>query len=210
MFGIEHLGLFLVATLALNLTPGPDMLYVASRASAQGTAAGLVSSLGIGAGCLVHALAAAFGLSALLMVSALAFGVVKWVGVVYLIWLGLQLIRASGREQGSQAQDAAGLRQVFWQGLVVNVLNPKVALFFLAFLPQFVQPSAPDFVQTVLLLGLLFNLCGTLVNALVAVLCGHLGERLASRPHWRRWQQAGAGTVIMAMGIGLAFSERRA
>ncbi len=209
MLGLEHLGLFLAATLALNLTPGPDMLYIASRSSAQGTSAGLVSSLGIGAGCLLHAVAAAFGLSALLMMSALAFSLVKWAGVLYLIWLGIQMIRSAAREQNNQALAPASLRQIFLQGVLVNVFNPKVALFFLAFLPQFAHAGSPHFVWQVLTLGLLFNLCGTLVNAGVAVLCGHFGNRLGSRPSWRRWQQSGAGAVIMAMGVGLAFTERR-
>jgi threonine/homoserine/homoserine lactone efflux protein len=209
MLGIEHFGLFLAATLALNLTPGPDMLYIASRASAQGTPAGLVSSLGIGAGCLVHALAAAFGLSALLMMSALAFSLVKWAGVLYLIWLGVQLIRAGWREAQHQTLVPARLPQVFWQGVLVNVFNPKVALFFLAFLPQFAQPDSQHFVWQMLMLGVIFSLCGTLVNAAVAALCGHFGARLGDRPSWRRWQQSGAGVLIMAMGIGLALTERR-
>lgn len=209
MPAIEHFAFFLAATLALNLTPGPDMLYIASRSSAQGTTAGLVSSLGIGAGCLVHIFAAAFGLSALLMMSALAFSVVKWVGALYLIWLGIQLIRSGWRSDPRVGLEPAGLWQIFWQGALVNVFNPKVALFFLAFLPQFAHPASPAFIWEILLLGLLFNLCGTLINAGVAVLCGHFGSRLGNRPHWRRWQQTGAGAVIMAMGIGLAFSERR-
>lgn len=209
MLGLEHLPVFFAATLALNLTPGPDMLYVASRSSAQGTAAGLVSSLGIGAGCLVHALAAAFGLSALLMVSALAFSVVKWAGVVYLVWLGVQMIRSAQRDQASTALPPASLTQVFFQGLLVNVFNPKVALFFLAFLPQFAQPSSADFVWQVLVLGLLFNVCGTAINARVALLSGHFGSRLGANPKWRRWQQTGAGAVIVAMGVGLAFTQRR-
>lgn len=210
MFGIEHFALFLTATLALNLTPGPDMIYIASRSSAQGTTAGLVSSLGIGAGCLVHVLAAAFGLSALLMMSAVAFSVVKWVGVVYLIWLGLQLIRSGWRAQERVNLPPAGLRQVFVQGVLVNVFNPKVALFFIAFLPQFAHPASEAFVWEVLFLGLIFSLCGTSVNAGVAVLSGHFGGRLGHNPKWRRWQQSLSGSVIMAMGIGLAFSERKA
>ncbi|WPC03733.1 LysE family translocator [Pseudomonas benzenivorans] len=209
MLGIEHFGLFLVATLALNLTPGPDMLYIASRASAQGTSAGLVSGLGIGVGCLVHALAAAFGLSALLLMSALAFSLVKWAGVLYLIWLGVQLVRAAWRESPGQALAPASLSRVFCQGVLVNLFNPKVALFFLAFLPQFARPDSPNFVWQMLLLGLFFSLCGTLVNAGVALLCGHFGSRLGNRPAWRRWQQSGAGVLIMAMGIGLALTERR-
>ncbi|UTW08499.1 LysE family translocator [Pseudomonas benzenivorans] len=209
MLGIEHFGLFLAATLALNLTPGPDMLYIASRASAQGAPAGLVSSLGIGVGCLVHALAAAFGLSALLMMSALAFTLVKWAGVLYLVWLGVQLIRAGWREAKSQALVPARLPQVLWQGVLVNVFNPKVALFFLAFLPQFASPESPSFVWQMLLLGVIFSLSGTLVNAAVAALCGHFGSRLGDRPAWRRWQQSAAGVLIMAMGIGLALTERR-
>lgn len=209
MFGIEHFALFLAATLALNLTPGPDMLYIASRSSAQGTIAGLVSSLGIGTGCLVHIVAAAFGLSALLMMSAVAFGVVKWVGVIYLIWLGIQLIRSGWRVEQQTSLQKAGLRQIFLQGVLVNVFNPKVALFFIAFLPQFAHPASPSFIWEVLFLGLLFTFCGTLINACVAVLGGHFGNRVGQNPAWRRWQQSVAGAVIMAMGVGLGLSERK-
>lgn len=209
MFGIEHFALFLAATLALNLTPGPDMLYIASRSSAQGATAGLVSSLGIGAGCLVHIFAAAFGLSALLMMSAVAFSVVKWVGVVYLVWLGIQLIRSGWRVEQQASLQEAGLRQIFLQGVLVNVFNPKVALFFIAFLPQFAHPASPAFIWEILFLGLLFTFCGTLINAGVTVLGGHFGSRVGQNPAWRRWQQSVAGAVIMAMGVGLAFSERK-
>ncbi|TBU74733.1 LysE family translocator [Phytopseudomonas daroniae] len=209
MFGIEHFALFLAATLALKLTPGPDMLYIASRSSAQGTTAGLVSSLGIGAGCLVHIVAAAFGLSALLMMSAVAFSVVKWVGVVYLIWLGIQLIRSGWRIEQRTSLQEAGLRQIFLQGVLVNVFNPKVALFFIAFLPQFAHPASPAFIWEILFLGLLFTFCGTLINAGVAVLGGYFGNRVGQNPTWRRWQQSVAGAVIMAMGVGLALSERK-
>lgn len=209
MPSLESLSLFFIATLALNLTPGPDMLYVASRSAAQGTAAGLMSTFGIGAGCVVHMLAAAFGLSALLMVSSVAFGVLKWLGALYLVWLGVQLIRGAWREQKRTELEPARLSRVFLQGMLVNVFNPKVALFFLAFLPQFVPAGSPNFVLQILCLGLLFNLGGCLVNAVVSVVAGRVGNRVGSNPGWRRWQQTASGGLIVAMGVGLAVSSRR-
>lgn len=209
MPSLESLSLFFIATLALNLTPGPDMLYVASRSAAQGTAAGLMSTLGIGAGCVVHMLAAAFGLSALLMMSSVAFGVLKWLGALYLVWLGIQLIRGAWREQKRTELEPARLSRVFLQGMMVNVFNPKVALFFLAFLPQFVPAGSPSFVLQILSLGLLFNLGGCLVNAVVSVVAGRVGNRVGANPVWRRWQQTASGGLIVAMGVGLAVSGRR-
>ncbi|WP_447751475.1 LysE family translocator [Pseudomonas nicosulfuronedens] len=209
MPSLESLSLFFIATLALNLTPGPDMLYVASRSAAQGAAAGLMSTLGIGAGCVVHMLAAAFGLSALLMMSSVAFGVLKWLGAIYLVWLGVQLIRGAWREQKRTELEPARLSRVFLQGMMVNVFNPKVALFFLAFLPQFVPAGSPNFVLQILCLGLLFNLGGCLVNAVVSLVAGRVGNRVGSNLAWRRWQQTASGGLIVAMGVGLAVSSRR-
>lgn len=209
MPSLESLSLFFVATLALNLTPGPDMLYVASRSAAQGSAAGLMSTLGIAAGCVVHMFAAAFGLSALLMMSSVAFGVLKWLGALYLVWLGVQLIRGAWREREHSELEPARLSRVFLQGMMVNVFNPKVALFFLAFLPQFVPAGGPNFVGQVLCLGLLFNLGGCLVNTVVSLVAGRLGNRVGGNPMWRRWQQTASGGLIVAMGVGLAFGSRR-
>src|SRR5262245_35646575 len=132
-----NLIVFMTATLALNLTPGPDMLYVIARSVGQGQKAGVVSALGIGAGCLAHTFAAALGLSALLMSSAVAYDVVKYAGAVYLIYLGVRALMSKSRFERQSELKPARLSDIFYQGVVTNVLNPKVALFFLAFLPQF-------------------------------------------------------------------------
>src|SRR5215217_3065628 len=148
-------GLFVVAALALLLVPGPAVLYVVARSVDQGRPAGLASVLGVGIGSLVHIAFAAVGLSALLASSAAAFGVVKWLGAAYLIWLGLQRLLTRG-EDAPAAVAPDHLSRIFLQGVVVNVLNPKTALFFLAFLPQFVDPSRGSVAAQVAVLGCVF------------------------------------------------------
>ena len=133
--------LFMTAALALNVTPGPDMLYVVARSVGEGRAAGVISSLGIAAGTLVHTLAVALGLAGLLRAVPIAFEIVKWMGAAYLVWLGVRALRARGHSTGHTRVAPASMAAVFRQGMLTNVLNPKVALFFLAFLPQFVDPE---------------------------------------------------------------------
>src|SRR5215217_5961460 len=149
------------ASLALNVTPGPDMLYVIARSTGEGRTAGVVSALGIGAGTLVHVAALALGLSALLTAVPLAYDVVRWAGAAYLTWLGVRAIRDARRGTTAREVPPAPLSVVFRQGVVTNVLNPKVALFFLAFLPQFVDPARGNPALQVVALGLLFDTTGT-------------------------------------------------
>jgi len=145
MFGTTDLALFVVSALLLNITPGPDTLYILGRTASQGWRCGTLAAFGIAAGLLVHTLAAAVGLSALLAASAAAFTLLKWAGAAYLVYIGVSLFFASPANRSPRPElHAAGLRAVFLQGFLTNVLNPKVALFFLAFLPQFVDPSAPN------------------------------------------------------------------
>ena len=147
MLGVHHLALFVLSGLLLNVTPGPDTLYILGRSSTQGLKAGIFAALGIGAGALVHVAAAALGLSGLLAASATAFAVVKAVGALYLVYVGVGLLRSAAAPVSSSVMPAlprAALRKVFLQGFLTNVLNPKVALFFLAFLPQFVATDAPS------------------------------------------------------------------
>jgi threonine/homoserine/homoserine lactone efflux protein len=168
---------FLAAALALNVSPGPDMLYVISRSLEQGRKAGVVSALGIGAGTLVHTMVAAVGLSALLLSVPIAFNLIRYAGALYLAYLGLRLLFAKrGKEQRIQPRRSNNfrLRDVFRQGLTTNVLNPKVALFFSAFLPQFVDHSTGSIVMQFILLGLLFDASGTSVNIIVASIAGVL------------------------------------
>ena len=208
--GIHDLGLFIVSGLVLNITPGADTLYIVARSTAQGRRAGLVAALGIGAGCVVHTLAAAVGLSAILAASAGAFAVVKWIGAAYLVWLGVGLLRGSAPKAASDARSPlpASLSKVFAQGLLTNVLNPKVALFFLAFLPQFIDAAAPNKALAFVALGMIFNVNGTLWNLLVAWLGAGVGRRLAVRGEATRWFGRAVGGLFVYLGIRLALAER--
>ena len=201
--------LFMTAALALNVTPGPDMLYVIARSAGEGRTAGIISSLGIAAGCLVHTLAVALGLAGLLRAVPVAFEIVKWMGAAYLVWLGVRALRMHGVAAGPSATAAASNAAIFRQGMLTNVLNPKVALFFLAFLPQFVDPERGPIALQVVSLGLLFNVSGTLVNILVAVLASGAGawsrRRFGESPLMRRV----TGVLFIGLGVRLALLERR-
>ncbi len=204
----SQLLLFMAAGLMLNLTPGPDMLYVATRSMHQGQKAGVVSALGIGAGSIVHCLAAAFGLSAVLMYSATAFMVIKFAGAAYLIYLGIRTI-LSKQTLGVPNVETASLRKMFWQGVITNILNPKIALFFLAFLPQFVNVDKGNTALQILFLGTLFNISGTTVNTLVGLFAGYAGTRLMRSPKGMTIQRWVTGSVFLALGARLAFAERK-
>jgi threonine/homoserine/homoserine lactone efflux protein len=196
-------GLFVAAALALLLVPGPAVIYVVTRSVDQGRPAGLASVLGVGIGSLVHIAFAAVGLSALLASSAAAFGVVKWLGAAYLIWLGLQRLLTRG-EDAPAAVEPDHLSRIFLQGVVVNVLNPKTALFFLAFLPQFVDPSrGPVWIQ-VSVLGLTLASLGLLTDGLYALLGGTAADWLRQRSEsvsLRRMRRYVPGGVYIALGV---------
>jgi threonine/homoserine/homoserine lactone efflux protein len=207
--GVHDLPLFVAAGLLLNITPGADMLYVAGHAASGGRRAGLLAALGIGAGCLFHVVLATIGLSALLASSELAFNLVKWAGAAYLVWMGVGMLRARPGPVGEAV--APDVRRVFWRGVLTNALNPKVALFFLAFLPQFIAPQAEHQALGFALLGLVFALNGTLVTLAFAWLAGTARERLASRAQGSRlglWLQRAAGAMFIGLGLRLAVSSR--
>lgn len=169
MLGIQHYDAFLLACIALNLTPGLDTFYILARSGREGHAVGLGAALGINAGCVVHTLAAVLGLSAILMTSATAFTVLKYLGAAYLVWVGLRMLLGGQATHGPATTRGHGFAAAFRQGLLTNVLNPKVALFYLAFLPQFVVLQAPRAQLGLLVLGLSFigtGLCWSLVLAL--------------------------------------------
>jgi len=211
MLGVHELPLFIAAGLLLNLTPGPDMLFVAGSAAARGRRAGVLAALGVGAGCLVHVVLAAVGLSALMAASALAFGIVKWVGAAYLVWCGIAMLRKRGSDQPAEDTPPPAGRSPFWQGALTNALNPKVALFFLAFLPQFIDPAAEQRALGFVVLGLVFDVGGTVVNVAVALLASGLRERFAQRSGARRlgaWLQRTVGALFIGLGLRLALSER--
>jgi threonine/homoserine/homoserine lactone efflux protein len=179
MFGTTDIALFIVSGLLLNITPGPDTLYILGRTASHGWRGGAVAALGIGAGLFVHTFAAIVGLSALLFASATAFTTLKWIGAGYLVYVGVSLLLARPAiHQPAPTLRVAGLRKVFLQGFLTNVLNPKVVLFFLAFLPQFVDPNAPNKALAFLFLGFVFNFNGTLWNLFVAWSAARAANRL--------------------------------
>jgi threonine/homoserine/homoserine lactone efflux protein len=198
---------FLIAAFALNLAPGPDMLYVIGRSVGQGCKAGIVSSLGVFVGCWVHILAAAFGIAALLRSSPVAFNAVRYAGAAYLIYLGVKML-AQKTDLYSQQLKATSLKSIFRQGVITNVLNPKVAIFFLAFLPQFVDARRGNVVLQILLLGLIFNVGGTLVNLAVAYAGGTLGELLRRNQSIARLQRRFTGLIFVGLGLRLAWQRR--
>lgn len=203
---------FLGAALALTLAPGPDMLYVLSRTLAHGRRVGFASSLGVCSGALVHVVAAAFGLSALLATSATAFSLVKWIGAAVLLWFGLQALRAPGAltdlRAGAATVPAVSSGQAFRQGVLVDLFNPKVALFFMAFLPQFVRPEHGAVTWQLLGLGALVIALGILVDFGVVLLGARLASVLRRRQGLGRWLERGFAGVLIGLGVRLALSER--
>jgi threonine/homoserine/homoserine lactone efflux protein len=200
---------FVAAGLALNLTPGPDMTYVAARGAAGGRRAGVVSALGIGAGCLVHTAFVALGLAAVLAASAAAYQAIRWAGAAYLLYIAWRIWRQGNAPLRLEAPVSAGAWRVFAQGAVINVLNPKVALFFLAFLPQFVDPAADDVALRLVVLGAIFNLTGTAVNLAVGVMAGEAGRLFARRRAWWRWQNRAVALVLAALAARLVLTPTR-
>ncbi|HEY4876542.1 MAG TPA: LysE family translocator [Puia sp.] len=206
----ENFWLFAVTALLLNLTPGNDMLFVIARSSSQGSKAGIVSSLGIMSGCMVHMIAAVAGLSAIIAKSAVAFTVIKYVGAVYLIYLGAKSFL--DKEKNIQVNNSiikTSYKKIFWQGVLTNVLNPKVALFFLAFLPQFINTKTGNATAQILFLGVWFNVGGTLVNIIVALLFGKIGKLLSKSGRFVQWQKRITGSILIALGIKVALSSRK-
>lgn len=201
-------GLFLAASLALALTPGPDMIYVISRALAQGPRAGLVSAAGLTLGLAAHTLLAAFGVSVLLRTSETAFLVLKVVGALYLIWIGIQLWRATPSFDVRAATDRAGTVKLFLQGSLSALLNPKLALFFLAFLPQFVPASSITPTLDVIALGLAFSVVGITVQAAAGLTAGLLSQRLLRSQRVLRGVFRTSGLVMMALGVRLLITSR--
>ena len=198
--------LFLLAAMILFIVPGPVVLYVVTRSVTQGTRAGLVSVAGVHVGSLVHIAAAVVGLSALIATSATAFGVIKWAGAAYLVYLGIRAFSAADTEFAPGSAEPRSLHRVFWQGTLVNILNPKTAVFFVAFVPQFVVPGQGSTTTQLLVLGTLFVVAGMLSDGIYAVVGGTVGERLARRPVLRRAQRHLAGIIYLGLGVAAAFT----
>jgi RhtB (resistance to homoserine/threonine) family protein len=207
MFGIHDFGVFIAACIVLNITPGPDTFYILGRSMAQGRAAGMASVLGIAAGTVVHTLAAALGVSALLAASASAFMVIKFAGAAYLVYLGIRMIltRASAVPIPTSFS-SSGFAAIFRQGFLTNLLNPKVALFFLAFVPQFIAPGADNKGLYFVLLGVLFNLNSIPVIVGWAAFAGWMARRSAVQKGMH-WLDRAAGVLFIGFGLKLAFTD---
>jgi threonine/homoserine/homoserine lactone efflux protein len=199
--------LFLTATLALNLAPGPDVLYVLANSARHGVRGGVFATLGITAGILFHTGIAAFGIAALLLAHRWAFDAVRIAGALYLIWLGIGAWRSSGTTDLPGAT-ASRPGEIFRKGLITNVLNPKVALFFMAFLPQFADPARGSVTAQVLIFGALFIVSGTIVNLLYAWAGGAVSAALRRDPRWQRRLNRVCGGILVLLGGRLLLSPR--
>ncbi|OQW60604.1 MAG: lysine transporter LysE [Proteobacteria bacterium SG_bin9] len=210
MFGIQDLALFMVAGWILIITPGPDTAYIIGRGVQLGWRGGFAAALGIGSGCLVHVFGAALGLSAIIATSSMAFTVVKLAGAAYLIYVGVKMLLSRGSTLNVETTDkVVTLREVFWQGALTNILNPKVALFFLAFLPQFVAADAASKPLAFLTLGLIFVVNGTLYCLGVAAFAAKVGGLLKRSQNALKWIDRALGGLFVALGVRLAFAEAR-
>jgi threonine/homoserine/homoserine lactone efflux protein len=227
MFGTQNLTLFIISGLLLNIAPGPDSLLIMTRSATQGWRAGSAAALGIGTGTLVHVLAAALGLSAVLATSAAAFTVIKLLGAAYLLWVGAgmllsrekkQAAKPAGGEAAGSANDALPAapvvarlpwRKIFVQGFFTNVLNPKVALFFLAFVPQFIAPDAEHKALAFVFLGCIFDANGMLWCHFLAVVTAGASRRMQLSQTLARWLNRAIGAVFVSLGIKLALSSQR-
>ncbi len=214
MLGIHDLWLFVVSGLVLNVTPGPDTAYIVGRSAQLGWRGGAAAAIGISSGCLVHVFACAAGLSALLAASATAFAVVKWAGAAYLCFIGIRMLlsRKAAHPQRNEMATKGGaipLRRVFWQGALTNVLNPKVALFFLAFLPQFVAANAAPKGLAFLALGAIFIFNGTLWCLVVAACAARTADRVRGSSGARAWINRALGGMFVVLGARIALLQAR-
>jgi len=208
VWGIEHYWIFILSSILLNITPGSDTIYILSRSIFQGKKAGIMSVYGIVSGSLVHTLLAGLGLSLILMQSALAFNIVKWIGAAYLIWLGVRSIMARHEDNPSmQAVESQSNRKVYLQGMMTNVLNPKVALFYLAFIPQFVSPEQTYGAIPFILLGLTFSTTGILWCMLLVLFSSKMAQRLQSS-RISTYMSKITGSIFILLGLNLLRTSR--
>jgi threonine/homoserine/homoserine lactone efflux protein len=211
LLGINELWLFILAGLLLNVTPGPDTAYIIGRSIQLGWRGGAAAAIGICCGCLVHVFGAAIGLSALLMTSAAAFAVLKLAGAAYLLFTGLQMLlsRAAPLAEAAAQEGTVSLRRVFWQGALTNALNPKVALFFLAFLPQFVAADSPHKTAAFLALGMVFIFNGTLWCLGIAAFASKAASRIRQSGNVMLWVSRVLGGMFVYLGFRVAMLQAR-
>lgn len=213
MMTVDNLGLFIASGVLLNLSPGPDVLYIVSQSLRSGVKAGLAAVMGITAGCCVHMAAAAFGVGLLLATSTLAFNALKWVGAAYLVYMGVQLLWSRATDPAHEALqppvqvEVVDLKKIFFKGFVTNLLNPKVALFFLAFVPQFIPVHAAEPTLTFILLGCLFNLNGLLVGIAWAWAAAGLAQRASRVQKSLQKLDRIAGLMFVGFGVKLALAD---
>lgn len=216
-YTLAHWGTFLIAAVLLNLSPGPDIAFILAQTVKNGRRTGFYAMFGIWTGAFLHVLLATVGLSAILATSATAFTVVKWVGAAYLFWLGIQAIRSSGGSFIADTSDTGNStgdnrktndKQVFRQGMLIAALNPKVAIFFLAFLPQFVVEGAGSASAQLFLHGSLIIVVAAFIEPPLVILGDRLTHRLSDNPRIALWLDRGLGSLFIALGIRLALSER--
>ena len=200
--------LFIGVSWALIISPGPDMIYVITRGMAHGRKAGMLSAIGVVCGILVHTIAAAFGLTLILQSSALAFLVVKFVGAAYLVYLGIKAWREKSSIALQSSTSIADSNTLFWQGVLSNVLNPKIAIFFLAFLPQFVDKGSSHVTWQMVILGITFACFGLIFLLVIGYSSGTIGKWLTHKPQRAQFFQRLAGGILIGLGIRLAFTEK--
>lgn len=214
MLGIENLWLFVISGIILNILPGPDSLYIISRSASQGFRAGSAAALGIGAGTLVHILAAAFGISAILATSAAAYTVVKLLGCVYLLYLGITMILGKSVKPADGGVELPVIRKhdrlcrIFYKGFLTNVLNPKVALFFIAFVPQFIAIDAPNIALAFIVLGLIFNCSSMIWCHILAWFSATISSQFIDNKVVMKWASRTAGGLFAYFAIRLALSQQ--
>jgi threonine/homoserine/homoserine lactone efflux protein len=209
MFGIHDLTLFVISGLLLNIMPGPDSLLIMTRSATQGWRAGAAAAAGIGTGTMVHVLFAALGLSAILATSATAFTIVKYIGAAYILYMAWGLLRAKPSAPVALGEvPALPYAKIFAQGFLTNVLNPKVALFFLAFVPQFIDPAAPDKALAFVILGAVFNINGMLWCLFLAVFTAKASARVKLSPRAAATLSRVTGGLFVWLGVKLALSKQ--
>lgn len=209
MFGIHDLSLFIISGLLLNMAPGPDSLLIVSRSAAQGWRSGSAAALGIGSGTLVHVFAAALGLSAILATSVMAFTIVKYIGAAYLLYMGCKLLFSKASPPTlSHSMQALTYRKVFLQGFFSNLLNPKIAIFFLAFVPQFISNDSSSKALAFILLGCIFNANGMLWCHFLAISSAKISQRIRISSVFSCWIDRIIGAIFISFGIKLALFSR--
>ena len=208
-YSLAHWATFLTAAVLLNISPGPDIAFILGQTAKKGVKAGFMAMFGIWTGAFIHVVLAALGLSAVLATSAIAFATVKWIGAAYLIWLGIQAWRSKGTRLPIKGKETSqGLMKIFKQGVLVAVLNPKVAIFFLAFLPQFVEVGADPVSAQLFLHGFLIIVVTAFVEPPLILIGGKLTGYLSNNVRVSQWMNRGLGTLFIGLGIKLATSDR--